>query len=116
MLFAEIVFIALGSVKEAAFQTQVLVVSTLAITVEVYGLVAGIVKLDDLGPYLLKNVVLGHFKALRSTVGPGLLMFTTFLMKLLTVVGTIGTIAIFFGWWRYYCSCFFMAWSSISSA
>jgi predicted DNA repair protein MutK len=51
MLFAEIVFIALGSVKEAAFQTQVLVVSTLAITVEVYGLVAGIVKLDDLGPY-----------------------------------------------------------------
>ncbi|MBA6340243.1 DUF808 domain-containing protein [Colwellia sp. MB02u-10] len=91
ILSAEIVVIALGTVQEAAFQTQVLVVSTLAIaiTVGVYGLVAGIVKLDDLGLYLLKNSVSGHFKALQSTMGRGLLMFAPFLMKLLTVVGTI---------------------------
>jgi len=91
ILSAEIVVIALGSVQEAAFQTQVLVVSTLAIaiTVGVYGLVAGIVKLDDLGLYLLKNSLSGHFKALQNTMGRGLLMFAPFLMKLLTLVGTI---------------------------
>jgi predicted DNA repair protein MutK len=63
------------------------------ITVGVYGLVACIVKLDDLGLYLLKNSVSGHFKTLQSTMGRGLLIFAPFLMKLLTVVVTI---AIFF--------------------
>lgn len=83
--------IALGSVQEAAFQTQVLVVSALvlAITVGVYGLVACIVKLDDLGLYLLRNSLSGHFKALKRATGRGLLMFAPFLMRLLTVVGTI---------------------------
>lgn len=91
ILSAEIVVIVLGSVKEAAFETQVMVVSALAIaiTVGVYGLVAAIVKLDDLGLYLLRKSVSGNFNALQRAAGRGLLMFAPFLMKLLTIVGTI---------------------------
>ena len=91
ILSAEIVVIVLGSVKEAPFETQVMVVSALAIaiTVGVYGLVAAIVKLDDLGLYLLRKSVSGNFNALQRSAGRGLLMFAPFLMKLLTIVGTI---------------------------
>tara|TARA_B110000211_G_scaffold14041_1_gene14625 strand:+ start:14194 stop:15144 length:951 start_codon:yes stop_codon:yes gene_type:complete len=91
ILSAEIVVIALGSVKEAAFETQVMVISALAIaiTVGVYGLVAAIVKLDDLGLYLLRKSVSGGFNALQRSIGRGLLIFAPFLMKLLTIVGTI---------------------------
>lgn len=91
ILSAEIVVIVLGSVQNAPFQTQVLVVSALAIaiTVGVYGLVAAIVKLDDLGLYLLRKSVSGHFNTLQRSFGRGLLIFAPFLMKLLTVVGTI---------------------------
>ena len=91
ILSAEIVVIVLGSVQDAPFQTQVLVVSALAIaiTVGVYGLVAGIVKLDDLGLYLLRKSVSGRFNTLQRSVGRGLLIFAPFLMKLLTIVGTI---------------------------
>ncbi len=91
ILSAEIVVIVLGSVKEAAFETQVMVVSALAIaiTVGVYGLVAAIVKLDDLGLYLLRKSVSGNFNTLQRTAGRALLMFAPFLMKLLTIVGTI---------------------------
>ncbi len=91
ILSAEIVVIALGSVKEAAFETQVMVISALAIaiTVGVYGLVAAIVKIDDLGLYLLRKSVSGRFNMLQRAIGRGLLVFAPFLMKLLTIVGTI---------------------------
>jgi len=91
ILSAEIVVIALGTVKEAAFETQVMVISALAIaiTVGVYGLVAAIVKLDDLGLYLLRKSVSGRFNTLQRAIGRGLLIFAPFLMRLLTVVGTI---------------------------
>ncbi|MEW6981662.1 DUF808 domain-containing protein [Colwelliaceae bacterium 6471] len=91
VLSAEIVVIALGTVKDAAFETQVLVISGLAmlITVGVYGLVAAIVKLDDLGLYLLRKSVSGSFNALQRALGRGLLIFAPQMMKLLSVVGTI---------------------------
>lgn len=91
ILSAEIIVIVLGSVKEAAFETQVMVVSSLAIaiTIGVYGLVAAIVKLDDLGLYCLRKSVSGRFNALQRTVGRSLLIFAPMLMKLLTIVGTI---------------------------
>lgn len=91
ILSAEIVVIALGTVKEAAFETQVMVISALAIaiTVGVYGLVAAIVKLDDLGLYLLRKSVSGRLNTLQRAIGRGLLIFAPFLMRLLTVVGTI---------------------------
>ena len=61
ILSAEIVVIALGTVKDAIFSQQVLVVSIIAalITVGVYGIVAAIVKLDDVGFYLIKSELEG---------------------------------------------------------
>jgi predicted DNA repair protein MutK len=91
ILSAEIVVIVLGTVQEESFATQVTVVSllALAITVGVYGLVAGIVKLDDAGLYLLRASVSGTFNRIQRTVGRGLLIFAPFLMKTLSVVGTV---------------------------
>jgi predicted DNA repair protein MutK len=90
ILSAEIVVIVLGTVQEESFATQVTVVSllALAITVGVYGLVAGIVKLDDAGLYLLRKSVSGTFNRIQRTVGRGLLIFAPLLMKTLSVVGT----------------------------
>ncbi|GLX76949.1 membrane protein [Thalassotalea insulae] len=91
ILSAEIVVIVLGSVKSAAFETQVMVLSSLAIafTVGVYGFVAAIVKLDDLGLYLLRQSVSGRFNALQRASGRTLLISAPALMKLLAVVGTV---------------------------
>lgn len=85
ILSAEIIVIALGSVQEAAFMSQVAVVAGIALimTVGVYGIVAGIVKLDDLGLYLVRTG-----KGLLKTVGNGLLALAPKLMKTLSVVGT----------------------------
>lgn len=70
---------------------QVTVVSALAIliTVGVYGLVAGIVKLDDLGLYLLRKSVSGSFNPLQRALGRAILVFAPWLMKALSVIGTL---------------------------
>ena len=90
ILSAEIVVIVLGSVQEASFNQQVLVVSLLAalITVGVYGVVAAIVKLDDLGLYLMKSDVETLFGPLNNLLGRGILSFCPHLMKTLSIVGT----------------------------
>jgi predicted DNA repair protein MutK len=66
-------------------------VSAIAVvmTVGVYGFVALIVKLDDMGLYLVQNAPLGRKGAFNRTLGNGLLSFAPKLMKTLTVVGTI---------------------------
>ncbi len=91
VLSAEIVVIVLASVKSAAIETQILVVSGLAfaLTVGVYGVVAAIVKLDDLGLYLLRKSVSGNFNTLQRALGRSILILAPKLMKLLTIVGTI---------------------------
>ncbi len=91
ILSAEIIAIALGTVQDASFVMQALVISVLAvlITVFVYGLVAIIVKLDDAGLYLLKDKASGAFAAMKRGVGRGLLAFAPKLMHTLTVVGTL---------------------------
>lgn len=91
ILSAEIIVIALGTVKDAAIINQVLVVSTVAavMTAGVYGLVAAIVKLDDAGLYLLQKPGSGHWHQLRQGIGRGLLSFAPTLMRSLTVIGTI---------------------------
>lgn len=88
ILSAEIIVIAQGTVKHAPFLTQALVVSAIAlvVTVGVYSLVAGIVKMDDAGLYLIKNS--GTNKA-KYALGKTLLLTAPRLMKLLTVFGTI---------------------------
>jgi predicted DNA repair protein MutK len=55
----------------------------------VYGLIAGIVKLDDLGLYLLRKLVLGRFNTMQPALGRGSLIFVPALMKTSIVVGTI---------------------------
>lgn len=90
ILSAEIIVIALGTVKNASFGMQAAVVSTIALlmTVGVYGLVAGIVKLDDAGFYLIKEKAAGFWGGFKRKFGRGLLLFAPFLMKLLSIAGT----------------------------
>ena len=85
ILSAEIIVITLGSVASQAFTTQLSVLVTIAVvmTVGVYGLVAGIVKLDDAGLWLSERA-----GALQRAVGRGLLVAAPWLMKTLSVVGT----------------------------
>ncbi len=86
ILSAEIVVISLGTVATATFLGKVLVLSIIAVvmTVGVYGFVAMIVKIDDLGLYLTQQA--SNFK---QSLGRGLLAFAPKLMKTLTIVGTI---------------------------
>lgn len=90
VLSAEIIVIALGTVSAAPFVTQVLVVTTIAaaMTVGVYGLVAFIVKLDDMGLYLQNQAGDGFTRAAGRSLGAGILAFCPWLMKGLSVVGT----------------------------
>ena len=85
VLSAEIIAITLGTVAGQDFQRQVLVLSAIAIimTVGVYGLVAGIVKLDDAGLYL--NQCRGSF---QQRLGRAILWAAPWLMKSLSVLGT----------------------------
>ncbi len=85
VLSAEIIVIALGSAQASPFMTQVAVLIGIAaiMTVGVYGIVAGIVKLDDLGLYLVRTG-----KGVLKSVGNGILAFAPKLMKTLSVVGT----------------------------
>ncbi|MEE4572757.1 DUF808 domain-containing protein [Pseudomonas alliivorans] len=85
ILSAEIIVLALGVVAARPFMDQVgvLVIVAVLITVGVYGLVAGIVKLDDLGLYLQKSA-----SSLAQKLGAGLLWLAPVLMKLLSILGT----------------------------
>lgn len=90
VLSAEIIVIALGTVATEVFTKQVLVVSAISIimTVGVYGLVAGIVKLDDLGLHLMLKKGSSFYKQLLRKVGEKLLAAAPYLMRILTVLGT----------------------------
>jgi hypothetical protein len=90
ILSAEIVVIALGTVQDAAFATQVAVIAGIAVlmTVGVYGLVAGIVKLDDAGLHLVKDGAANIWSGFKRALGRGLLRVAPYLMKSLSIVGT----------------------------
>lgn len=86
ILSAEIVVISLGTLAlNAPFIDKVLVLSAISIimTVGVYGIVALIVKIDDMGLYLTQNKQGG-----LAALGRGLLGFAPLLMKFLSIVGT----------------------------
>jgi predicted DNA repair protein MutK len=90
ILSAEIIVIALGTVAAASFGVRVAVLVGIALlmTVGVYGLVAGIVKLDDAGLYLTRRAGKGLLPSMSRGVGRGLLAFAPWLMKFLSVAGT----------------------------
>ncbi|RZJ10025.1 MAG: DUF808 domain-containing protein [Acidovorax sp.] len=85
ILSAEIIAITLGTVATAPFTQQVAVLSGIAVimTIGVYGLVAGIVKLDDLGLWLSNKA-----SSVAQAVGTGILRAAPWLMKGLSIAGT----------------------------
>lgn len=91
VLSAEIIVITLGTVATANFTQQVIVLFGIALimTIGVYGLVAGIVKLDDAGLFFTKNKGNNLLSALIRKLGFAILAFAPYMMKGLSVVGTI---------------------------
>jgi len=91
VLSAEIVVIILGSVAGTSFTNQVIIVAGLALffTIAVYGLVAAIVKMDDVGLYLVEAEKAGRKGRLSGWLGRGLVNSAAPLMHTLSVVGTI---------------------------
>jgi len=85
ILSAEIIVIALGTVQSESLGVRIGVVTAIAaiMTVGVYGLVAGIVKLDDLGMHWLEQK-----DAIRKRLGALILRLAPWLMKTLGIVGT----------------------------
>ncbi len=85
ILSAEIIAITLGTVQSQPWTTQLAVLGAIAfiMTVGVYGLVAGIVKLDDLGLYLSRRRA-----AASVALGRAILRAAPWLMKALSVAGT----------------------------
>ena len=85
ILSAEIIAITLGTVADADFVKQLVVLAGIAVvmTIGVYGLVAGIVKLDDGGLALTRKD-----SPLLQRLGQGVLDMAPWLMKTLSVVGT----------------------------
>ena len=85
ILSAEILAIALSTVADAPISQQivVMVIVALVITMFVYGIVACIVRMDDVG-----NALMRRRSALLQSLGRGLIAFTPWLMKGLSIVGT----------------------------
>ncbi|MDE1164037.1 MAG: DUF808 domain-containing protein [Pseudomonas sp.] len=85
ILSAEIIAITLGIVADSPLTQQIIVMSGIAIvmTVGVYGLVAGIVKLDDLGLWLSQKA-----SSVAQGTGRAILRAAPYMMKSLSVIGT----------------------------
>lgn len=90
ILSAEIIAITLGTVAAQPFLTQVTVLTGIAIimTIGVYGLVAGIVKLDDGGLALSRKTGESGFARFQRSFGRGILLAAPYLMKFLSIAGT----------------------------
>lgn len=88
ILSAEIIIIALSTVQGIDFKTQVVVVSlvVLVLTLGTYGLVAAIIKLDDLGLYLIGKDNSSEF---NKSIGYFLLQLAPKIMRFLAIAGTI---------------------------
>lgn len=93
ILSVEIVIIALGSVLDKPLTTQILTVSVVSLiaTVGVYGIVALIVRMDDVGYSLLKK---SDGKGILANVGNILVNLLPVIIRLLSVVGTVALILV----------------------
>ncbi len=93
ILSVEIVIIALGSALESSTAIQVLTVSVVAIlaTIGVYGIVALIVRMDDLGFKLIKR---SKEKGVLNAIGVFLVKALPVIIKILAVVGTVALILV----------------------
>lgn len=109
ILSAEIIVIALGTVQDAELLTRISVVCSIALlmTVGVYGLVAGIVKLDDGGMHLLRETRDGVWPTAKRLLGAAMLGIAPRLMRFLSVAGTaamflVGGSILAHGWDAYH--------------
>jgi len=91
ILSAEIIIIALGTIadKDITTQISVLVFVAILMTVGVYGLVAGIVKIDDGGLALIKDKSTSLWGKFKRSLGQFMIGFAPKLMKFLAVAGTV---------------------------
>lgn len=90
VLSAEIIAITLGTVATEAFGVQVAVLSGIGVimTAGVYGIVAGIVKLDDVGLFLSKRSGSNALSKIQRGIGTSILLAAPYLMKGLSIAGT----------------------------
>ena len=109
ILSIEIVIIALGTVLEKDLVIQVLTVSFVAIlaTIGVYGLVAMIVRMDDAGYFLIRH---SKSNSWRSKIGNLLVKALPYVIKMLSVVGTIALVAVSGGIFVHYIDYFHHLW------
>jgi predicted DNA repair protein MutK len=91
ILSAEIIVIALGTIQTQPLELRIVTLSVIAVfmTVGVYGLVAMIVKMDDVGLWHLQGPGTGMTGLLRRAVGRALLAVAPRMLRLLSVVGTL---------------------------
>lgn len=90
ILSAEIIIIALGTIADRDITTQITVLVFVAVlmTVGVYGLVAGIVKIDDGGLALVKDNSATLWGKVKRVLGRFMISFAPKLMKFLAIAGT----------------------------
>jgi predicted DNA repair protein MutK len=90
ILSAEIIVISLGVIREEPFWVRLGVLSAIGVimTLGVYGLVAGIVKLDDLGLHWVGRSGTSLFDRVLRSCGSGLLFLSPWLLRFLSVAGT----------------------------
>jgi predicted DNA repair protein MutK len=93
ILSAEIVIIALGTVLDRSLTVQIITVSIIALvaTVGVYGLVALIVRMDDLGYRLIRS---SKEKGLTANFGQILVNLLPIVIRILSIVGTIALLLV----------------------
>ena len=93
ILSIEIVIIALASVLESSLSIQILTVSVVAVlaTVGVYGIVAVIVRMDDMGYKLIKK---SRNEGVMALIGKGFVMSLPVIIKILAFVGTIALLLV----------------------
>jgi len=94
ILSVEIVIIALGTVIDEPLTTQIAVVSIIAIlaTVGVYGIVALIVRMDELGYKLI--AMSSKERSISKSIGNTLVKALPKVIKSLSVIGTIALILV----------------------
>lgn len=95
ILSIEIIIIALGSVMDKSLTLQLIVVSLIALiaTVGVYGFVALIVRMDDVGFWLIKQSTTNNNHTL-AVLGQGLVNLMPRIIKALSIIGTIAMLLV----------------------
>lgn len=93
ILSVEIVIIALGAVLDKSLSIQILTVSIVALiaTIGVYGIVAVIVRMDDVGYKLIRS---SNGKGFFGALGQLLVKSLPIIIRILAVVGTIALILV----------------------